>query len=526
MPHSKFQPPRAWATSDQDWPDDRPKDLEEGRDEPTNVMNGVATHETFSGVRRKGAPVGQIEKAYRFGDFRLVPDRQLLLRGAEQVRLGTRALDLLLILVEHAGEVVSKEKLIRFAWPDTFVDDSNLKVNISALRGVLGCDQATTAYIATIPGRGYRFIARVRKEADADRRGGETVSVRKTQNLPPSKRLFGRTVELATLAQDLATTGALTITGPAGVGKTALAAEIARALAPRYEQGVCFIDFTATADPRLVTPLIAAALGLSGNGVDLLSTVLDVLSSGSRLLVLDNCEHLSSAISVVVDHIRTRLPGVALLCTAREPLGHRSEEVHRLAPLAYPEDNLIDLDAAMANPSIALFAERARAASGRDLEEADIPFIAGICRRLDGVPLAIELAALHTALQPPAAILARLAQDFDLLAYGPRSAPLRHQGLMVAVEWSYRLLSDMEAAVFRRTSVFPRAFTCEEVIAVASGPGLSPEDVARCVSNLASKSLFQPRFVSGRLAYIMLNAERHYAAGRLRHAGEVAAEPL
>jgi predicted ATPase/DNA-binding winged helix-turn-helix (wHTH) protein len=486
-------------------------------------MTGVSTLSALPGARWKNpeaVPASRPEKAYRFGDFRLVPGRQLLLRGAEPVRLGSRALDLLLLLVEHAGEVVSKEQLIRFAWPSTFVDESNLKVNISTLRSALGCDQAATAYIATIPGRGYRFVAKVRGEADADAWSGETARARKTQALPPPKRLFGRATEIAGLAQDLATTGSLTLTGPAGVGKTAVAVEVARAMAWRYEYGATFIDFTATADPRLVAPLIAAALGLGASAPDPLSAILDGLSGGSRLLVLDNCEHLSSAIGLVVDQIRTRLPDVAVLCTAREPLGYRSEGLRRLATLAYPEDNLIDLDAAMANPSIALFVDRARAASGYDLDEADIPFIAGICRRVDGVALAIELAALHVAQHPPAAILARLAQDFDILAYGPRAAPLRQQGLMTAIEWSYRLLSDAEAAVFRLASVFTRAFTCEEAIAVAGGAGLSPEDVARCVGNLASKSLLQPRFVSGRLAYVMLNAERHYASKRLRQAGE------
>lgn len=494
-------------------------DYEEGCDEPAKVMTAVTTLSPPAGVRRFHWQ-DSAETAFRFGDFRLVPGRQMLLRGGDQVRLGSRALDLLLILVEHAGEMVSKERLIRFAWPDTFVEESNLKVNISALRSALGCDQAATAYIATIPGRGYRFVAQVRRETDAEPRRGEMISSRKAPNLPPSRRLFGRTGELAGIAQDLIATGSVTITGSAGVGKTALAVEIARTLASRYEHGASFIDFTATADPRLVKPLVAATLGLNGHSADSLSSILDMLSTGSRLLVLDNCEHLSSAICVLVDQIRARLPDVAVLCTAREPLGYRSEGVRRLATLAYPEDNRIDLDAAMANPSVALFVERARAASGYDLEEADIPFIAGICRRVDGVALAIELAALRTALHPPSVILAHLAQDFDLLAYGPRTAPLRQQGLMSAVEWSYRLLSDMEAAVFRLASVFARAFTCEEVIAVASGSGLAPEDVARCVGNLASKSLLQPRFASGRLAYVMLNAERCYASGRLRNAGE------
>lgn len=467
-------------------------------------MTDVSTHGPPSGAAHKR--VGRrLDEAYRFGEFRFVPGRQLLLRGAERVRLGSRALDLLLILVEHAGEMVSKDRLIRFTWPDTFVDESNLKVHISALRGALG--RAETDYIATVPGRGYRFVAQVRGETDAERGGGEAIPARKTRCLPPPRRLFGRTVELAALAQDLAATGSVTLTGPAGVGKTALAIEVARGLAARYEQGAAFIDFTATADPRLVTSLIAASLG--GPAAD----PLEALGGGGRLLVLDNCEHLSSAISVVVDQVRTRMPDVALLCTSREPLGARSETVRRLPALAYPEDNVIDFDAAMASPSIALFVERARAASGYVLDEADIPFIAGICRRVDGVALAIELAALQTALHPPATILTRLAQDFDLLAYGSRSAPFRQQGLMSAIDWSYRLLSDMEATVFRRTSVFARAFTCEEAIAVASD--LPPEDVARCVGALASKSLLQPRFASGRLVYVMLNAERHYAARRL-----------
>jgi predicted ATPase/DNA-binding winged helix-turn-helix (wHTH) protein len=463
------------------------------------------------------APTTPSETTYCFGEFRLIPHRQLLLRNSVPVRIGTRALDLLHLLVERFGEMVSKDQLIRFAWPDTFVDESNLKVNISALRAVLGRAELSTAYIATIPGRGYRFVAPVQIERDAaPARRNEMVRVT-LQNMPSARKLFGRKADIADLSRDLLATGFLTVTGPPGVGKTAVAAAVARELADHYESGACFIDFTAIADPRLANTVIASALGFGGHLYDL-PAIVDALRCETRLLIFDNCEHLPSAICVVVDHLRTHVPDVAILCTSREPLGCRSEHVRRLATMAAPGQDAIPRDAAVAHPAVELFLDRARAASGYELVDADVAAVVGICRRLDGLALAIELAASRSTHDRPGSILDDLTRGADLLNHGPRFAPSRQQSLTAALEWSYRLLTDAEAKVFRLASAFAEPFTCEDLIGIADGLDLSPEDAARCVSNLAAKSLLEPSFSSGRLAYRMLGITRRYAAARRQYA--------
>jgi predicted ATPase/DNA-binding winged helix-turn-helix (wHTH) protein len=462
------------------------------------------------------APVTTAETAYCFGAFRLVPQRQLLLRDSAPVRIGTRALDLLHLLVERSGEMVSKDQLIRFAWPDTFVDESNLKVNISALRAVLGRGEPSAAYIATIPGRGYRFVAPVQVERDATPARRNDLVRATLQNMPAARKLFGRKAEIADLSRDLLATGLLTVTGPPGVGKTAVAAAVARELADHYDSGACFIDFAAIADPRLANAVIASALGVGGDTNDL-AAIVNALRGETRLLLFDNCEHLLSAIGVVVDHLRASVPDVAILCTSREPLGCRSERVRRLAAMAVPGPDA-SREAAMAFPAVELFVDRARAASGYGLVDADVTAIVGLCRRLDGLALPITLAASRSTYDKPEAILNDLERGSDLLNHGPRFAPSRQQSLTAALEWSYRLLTDAEAQVLRLASGFAETFTCEDVIGLAEGLALSPEDVARCVSNLAAKSLLEPGFSAGRLAYRMLGVTRRYAAARRLYA--------
>jgi len=479
-------------------------------------LPGVAPVERGGEWPERAAVVSETsaETSYRFGAFRLIPQRQLLLRNATPVRIGTRALDLLHLLVERCGHVVSKEQLIRFAWPDTFVDDANLKVNISTLRGVLRQDELETDYIATIPGRGYRFVAPVQVEREAPPIQRKDAVRAGVQNMPPAQPLFGRKADIADLSRDLLATGLVTVSGPPGVGKTAVATAVARRLAENYQGGACFIDFTGIFDPRLVNAVIACALGIGGHSNDLQPAIIEALRGEARLLVLDNCEHLPSAICVVVDHLRASVPEVAILCTSREPLGCRSERVRRLAPLALPGHDAVSRGVAMASPALELFVERA---PGYELTEVDIASVIGLCRHLDGLPLAIALAASHTSSDRPGSILDSLERGADLLSHGPRLAPSRQQSLSAAVEWSYRLLTDAEAKVFLLASTFHGTFTCEDLIWIAGDLDLPPGDVARCVSNLAAKSLLEPGFSAGRLAYRMLNVTRRYAAARRPH---------
>jgi DNA-binding winged helix-turn-helix (wHTH) protein len=232
---------------------------------------------------------------YRFGVFELSVRRQLLLGAAgTPVRVGSRALAILTVLVEGAGDLITKEKLFAAAWPTTFVDDSNLKVNVANLRRALASVDPGQDYIASVPGRGYRFIAPVYRISMA---GG----------LPPKIPLVGRADDFAAVQELLTKNSVVTVAGTGGIGKTALATDVAHALAAHYPGGVVFIDLAKISEPLFITAALALALGLTTRGEDLLMDVIHSLEGQHKLLVIDNCEHLLPAIAGVVDRLSTSL---------------------------------------------------------------------------------------------------------------------------------------------------------------------------------------------------------------------------
>jgi predicted ATPase/DNA-binding winged helix-turn-helix (wHTH) protein len=462
------------------------------------------------------------EGAYFFGDYRFFPRRQLLLRGEVPVRIGARALDLLQMLLERQGELVSKAELIKFAWPDTYVHESNLKVNIAALRRSLPQERAEFPYIVTVPGRGYRFAALARFEtADAlsmppSAGGGAFGSSPQGPHI-----LVGRDDDVAELAKTVCERGFVTIVGPAGVGKTTVAIAAARELAGRFPDGVCFVDLAAINDPQLVCPAIASSLGSGAGFVDLLVGIVEALRTRDVLLILDNCEHVLATAALVADHIHLALPQVGIIATSREPFRTRTENVYRLAPLRCPDGDVrVDRRQAMSYSAVELFVTRAQELAGYTLSDLDASVVADICRRLDGIPLAIELAAPRLKTCDPATLIRHLNESFDLLNYGPRTAPLRHQALQATLDWSYRLLSEAEAMLLRHLSMFAGMFALEDVLGVTSETGTSPGEIAACLENLASKSLVSQIHTDSRSAYRLLDTTRSYAGERLRAAGE------
>ncbi|MGE0718229.1 MAG: winged helix-turn-helix domain-containing protein [Alphaproteobacteria bacterium] len=470
-------------------------------------------------METKSGPVE--DKAYRFGDYRLLPARQLLLRGDRPVRIGSRAFELLRLMVDRPGELLSKAELIRFAWPDTFVHEDNLKVNIAVLRRALAEAGTGPSFIATIPGRGYRFVATVRVESVTPAGIGPSALPPTVDGLPGHSGIVGREGDIALIADALEQRQLVTVVGPAGVGKTTTAVAAARRAGERYPDGICFIDLAAIGDPQLVGVAVASAIGVGGNMKDLLVGIVDALRGRRKLLILDNCEHVLNAASVIAEQIRAAVPDVAVLATSREPLRSRVEAVHRLAPLAFPEPGeAVDRDRAMAFPAVALFAERAGEVSGFRMGDDDAPIIAAICRRLDGIPLAIELAAPRMRSCDAASLLGLLERNFDLLSYGPAHAPVRQQTLLATLDWSYRLLSQEEAAALRLLSVFAGAFTLEEAVGLGRHLGHPPEAMVGWVESLAGKSLLSAAYAEEGLHYRLLDATRSYAAERLGAAGE------
>ena len=341
--------------------------------------------------------------AWTFGAFRLLPAQQTLLEGDRPVRLGGRAFDILVALVERAGELIGHEELIARAWPNVFVDDSTLRVHIAALRKVLGRgqdgSQGGLRYIISVSGRGYRFAAPVVQETPAKPRPPAASNAPRSPTvyyLPARlSRMVGRGELVDELAARLPEWRFLTIVGPGGMGKTTVALALAERLSGAYRDGARFVDLASLADPQLLAGAVAAVLGvrlLSGNP---LADLLVHLRDRRMLLLLDTCEHLVDAVAVLAEAVLANAPGMHILATSREPLRASGEFVCRLPPLRLPVESAgLSAADAFGLPAVDLFVERAIASlDGFILTDADVPVVVEICRRLDGIPLAIELAA-------------------------------------------------------------------------------------------------------------------------------------
>lgn len=457
-------------------------------------------------------------QAYWFGPFRLVPARQLLTRDDVPVPIGTRAFDILTLLVSRAGRLVGRDELIAHAWPSTYVHDNNLKVNVAALRRALAERPPDEIYIATVPGRGYRFVAPVRAgPAEAAPTPGPRAP---GAGLPSLPHVIGREGEIETVAGMLAAARFVTVVGPGGVGKTTVAGAVARRLAGDAE-AVRFIDLTVVSDPLLVPEVIAAAFERRTAHADPLIGVTAALRAQRTLLVLDNCEHVRSAAALAAERLFAGSDTVRILSTSRETLHVRDEQVFRLAPLEGPgADAPATAAEALAVPAVALFVARAGGKSGYALTDGDAPVVCEICRQLDGIPLAIELAATRMATFDPPGLLAALEASLHVLGLGPRTAPVRQQTLFATLDWSYGLLSDAEASILRAVSTFAGYFTLDGAVAVAASDGLPVGRVIAGLESLADKSLVMADYRRGALHYRLLQSTRTYAAERLEVDGE------
>src|SRR6266853_559766 len=303
------------------------------------------------------------ESAISFGPYRLLAAQRLLLEGDKPVRLGSRAFDILTALVERAGEVVGKEELIARAWPKTFVEDANLKIQVSALRRALGDGQGGRRYIATIPGRGYNFVAPVRFEKPPQALPPATIALAAAHNLPlAATRMIGREEAVVALVSRLSRERLVTIVGPGGIGKTTVALAVVERMIASYEHGVWLVDLAPLGDPRLVPSALATVLGLEVRIEDPLPGLVASLRDKRMLLLLDNCEHVIDAAASLAEAILSGAPGVNILATSRELLGVTGERGYRLGPLSSPQPSsgLTAADAAIF-PAVQLFVERVTA---------------------------------------------------------------------------------------------------------------------------------------------------------------------
>lgn len=457
-------------------------------------------------------------RSFVFGPFLLIPERQLLMRGDTQVRIGGRALDILTVLVEHPGQLVGKRELVARVWPNTVVEEANLKVNMVALRRALGDGAGAVQYIATVIGRGYRFVAPVQplESAGAPIQAG-TASTQ-LHNLPSgTTRIVGRSDAINAIRQDLQEARLVSIVGPGGVGKTTVALEVAERAVGSFRDGVWLIDLALLKDPELVPNAIAATIGVVAHLPNMLAELSEFLRNREMLLILDSSEHVIDVVATCVSGFLARAAGVKILVTSREPLLVYGERVRRLPGLGTPPPAArLNAEESLAFPAIQLFVDRAtdRQESFR-LSDADAPTVAEICRRLDGLALAIALAATRLEAFGVSGLLKQLDDRFRHLI-GRRAGPERHRTLTATLEWSYGLLSQDQAALIRAVSVFAGVF---DVGAASTVAGIAPTDAGDILVQLAEKSLLAVDLDADSIAYRLPETTRAYCLERLRASG-------
>src|SRR5271166_1143491 len=487
---------------------------------PGEERNAARQTEEIGGVAaRKSAH----KATFSFGPFRLLADQRLLLEGEKPVRLGGRALDILIALVERPGEQVNKRDLMARVWPNTTVVEANLAVHVAALRRALGDGQSGSRYIVNVPGRGYRFAVSVTVADDLDSPTPRIAETRPPHNLPAQRtRLIGRAEEVSRLAHQLPLHRLLTIVGAAGIGKTAVAFEVAEQLLPNYEHGVWLINLAPVADPRLVPTALASALGLEIRSDAPLPGLIAALSNKRMLLVLDNCEHVIEAAAALAAAVVRGARGVQILVTSRESLRVEGERVRRLSSLASPPAAVkLKAAEALGFPAVQLFVERVAATvSDFEINDANASTVGDICRRLDGLPLAIELAAARVDAFGVAGLAARLDDRFRLLTGGLRGTLPRHRTLAAALDWSYQQLSPEEQTLFRRLAIFAGGFTLEAAQAVAAETEGDFLKVADMIASLVTKSLVQTDAGGPEIRYRLLETMRAYALTKLASSGE------
>jgi len=458
-----------------------------------------------------------------FGRFRVLPHRRELLADGQPVMLGGRAYDVLMMLIEAQGAIVSKDALMARVWPDRVVEENALEVQVSTVRGAFGADRGL---IRTVSGRGYQFTGEIRTQAAADERvvpdeaPVEPRSAPSPTNLPERVSEFiGRDEELRELLSLVAFHRQVTLTGPGGIGKTRLALVVARELRAGFADGVWVCEFSPLADPSLVPATVAAAVGLElAAGEVSARRVAQALAGRRLLLVLDTCEHVIGAAAELAEAVLRAASEVHVLATSREPLRAEGEQIYPVPPLGMPADAGDD---PWQYGAVQLFAARSRASGVHLSEERQVGLeIATVCRQLDGIPLAIELAAARASALGIAELAALLDDRFNLLTSGRRTGLPRHRTLRATLDWSFELLPETERMVLRRLAIFAGTFSLEAAGAVASSADIGPSAVMVGLSSLVAKSLVTVEIDGNGTRYRLLDTMRAYAFEKVDDSGE------
>ncbi len=446
----------------------------------------------------------------------------MLRRDRVVLPLGSRALDILIYLAERPGEVIAKQELMDHVWSDVTVEEGSLRVHVAAIRKALGDGQFGNRYIANIKGRGYSFVGTVVPFGDGmESRNAE---FRQQGRLPVRRRrMIGRETVVSEVSDKLRNERFVTLLGPGGIGKTTIALAVGRAVAEEFGGKVHFVDLESLTDPRHVAAAVATSLGLALKSKDSGLELVDFVRSRKLLIILDSCEHVIEAVALVAEQLYQETEQVYLLTTSRELLKVEGEHCCQVLPLDFPPDGSEQTaDAVLRYPAVQLFVRRVAARAGSVvLADEEAPFVAEMCRKLDGIPLAIELAAGQVAALGLKNTVARLVSRLELLRLSHRTAVPRHRTLKATLDWSYNLLSDRERIVLRRIAPFVGHFTLEGARYVAGELGVGTGEIFDAIAGLVEKSLIATRIDETQAQYRLLDTTRAYALEKLEEHAEV-----
>jgi predicted ATPase/DNA-binding winged helix-turn-helix (wHTH) protein len=479
-------------------------------------------------------PLPSQPATYRFGAFELDTAAYELRREGRAIRLARQPMEVLILLVERRRTLVTRDEIAGRLWgDDVFVDrDAGLHTAILKIRQILGDPPSSPVFVETVTGKGYRFMASVEVVVATPVASTLASPVPESREAPPPTNLMadlttfvGRERELSDVTALMGTNRLVSLTGVGGSGKTRLAQQAGIRLATTFPHGVWFVDLAPVANPELVPGVVAHALDVPEKAaVTIADTLAEWLRSRHLLLILDNCEHLIDACAVLATSLLRVAPALRILATTREALNVPGECVWLVPPLQLPpaSDALATKDM-LAFDAVRLFAERAWAVTSFQLTPENVTTVAEICRRLDGVPLAIELAAARVKLLSVDQIRERLRDRFRLLTGDQRTVVARQRTLEATVDWSYDLLTEPERLLLARLSVFAGGWTLEAAEEICAGGAIRDGDVLELLARLVDKSLVLVDDVTARdRRYRLLETIRQYAQNRLGLMGDAA----
>jgi non-specific serine/threonine protein kinase len=462
---------------------------------------------------------------YESGQWQVHLGRRELLADGVPVPIGARAFEIVAVLVQSANDLVTKNDLMVRIWPGATVEENTLQVHISAIRKAFGSDRDM---LKTLSGRGYRLLGNWAPQQPGSAAAPVASPLIREIAAPPANnfpqiagRLIGRDAAARHVRDLVSAYRVVTLAGPGGIGKTALAIEAARALLADFDGGGWLVELASLSNPDLVPSTVAGALGLKLIGEISAESIARAVGTNHLLLVLDNCEHVIDAAAHFVESFISLCPCTTILATSREILRTNGEYVYRVPPLEVPAVDEAEPDSILGRGAVELFIARAKALdSDFSLQAETLPAIGAICRHLDGIPLAIEFAAARAAMLGVQQVTADLRDRFALLTRGRRTALPRHQTLRAVLDWSHDLLTEAERLLLRRLAIFPAGFTLDAVVAVMAESGLGVAAVTDGIANLAAKSLVMLDKSENGTRWYLLETTRAYALEKLADSGE------